>query len=80
MMKRKLVRYSLLGALLFATAQAAAIDRDGAAAAVQQSTGGRVLAVDRGEKDGQPVFRVKVLTPSGDVRIVIVDAKTGALR
>lgn len=52
-----------------------ALDRDQAAAQVQRSTGGRVLAVEQAERDGRPVFRVRVLTPSGEVRVVVVEGE-----
>ena len=43
---------------------------------VRQQTGGRVLdAQDQGNQ-----YRIKVLTPKGDVRIFHVDAQTGAVR
>jgi uncharacterized membrane protein YkoI len=43
---------------------------------VQRSTGGKVLdAKDLGEQ-----YRIKVLTRSGEIRIVYVDARTGAMR
>ena len=43
---------------------------------VRQQTGGRVLdAQDRGDH-----YRVKVLTPEGEVRVFRVDARTGAIR
>jgi hypothetical protein len=43
---------------------------------VQRATGGRVLdAKDQGDH-----YRIKVLTRSGEVRIVIVDATTGDMR
>ena len=43
---------------------------------VRQQTGGRVLdAQDQGNQ-----YRIKVLTPKGDVRIYHVDAQTGAVR
>ena len=43
---------------------------------VRQQTGGRVLdAQDRGNH-----YRIKVLTPDGEVRIFRVDAQTGAIR
>lgn len=43
---------------------------------VRQATGGRIL--DAREVDGQ--HRIKVLTPRGDVRIVWVDPRSGAMR
>ena len=43
---------------------------------VRQQTGGRVLdAQDQGSH-----YRIKVLTPKGEVRIFRVDAQTGAVR
>lgn len=53
-------------ALAHATAAAAA-------AAAQRETGGRVLSVDRADAGGRPVWRVKVVTPSGEVRVVVLD-------
>lgn len=70
---------SLSTALLLALAQPAWADisRDAAATAAQQASGGRVLAVDKAERDHRPVWRVKVLTPSGEVKIILVDATSG---
>jgi uncharacterized membrane protein YkoI len=57
-------------------AQAARISLGEAAERVRQATRGRVLdARDEGNH-----HRVKILTPQGEVRIVIVDARTGAMR
>lgn len=43
---------------------------------VRRQTGGRVLdAQDQGSQ-----YRIKVLTPKGEVRIFHVDAQTGAVR
>lgn len=69
-----LSRLLLVFALLCSAPLALAMDRDEAATRVQQQTGGRVLSVERSEQGGRVVFKVKVLTPSGDVRIVVVDA------
>lgn len=55
----------------------AAVSRDEAAAIAQRETGGRVLAVERVESGGRVMWRVKVLTPRGDVRVVLVDAGGG---
>jgi uncharacterized membrane protein YkoI len=70
---------SLMCALLLAaTAPAwADIGRDQAAAIAQQQTGGRVLAVERANAGGRPVWRVKVVTPSGEVRVILLDVATG---
>ena len=56
------------------------ISRDDAAQVAQRETGGRVLAVERADAGGRPMWRVKVLTPRGDVRVVLVDATTGQTR
>jgi uncharacterized membrane protein YkoI len=53
------------------------VSRDDAAAVVQRGTGGRVLSVERADAGGRPVWRVKVVTPRGDVRVVLVDVATG---
>lgn len=52
---------------------AAAVSRDDAAALVQRETGGRVLAVESADNGGRAAWRVKVLTRSGDVRVVLID-------
>lgn len=66
-------------ALVFAlTAPAwADVGRDEAVAAAQRATGGRVLSVDRAESGRRPVWRVKVVTPQGDVRVMLIDVATG---
>ena len=70
---------SLLCALLFASALPAWADisRDEAAAVAQRVASGRVLAVERAEVGGKPVWRVKILSAQGEVRIVVVDAASG---
>ena len=53
-----------------------AVSMRDAVSQVRQQTGGRVLdAQDRGTH-----YRIKVLTPEGEVRIFRVDAQTGAIR
>ena len=52
------------------------ISLDQAVATVQRAIGGRVL-------DAREVgngYRIKVLTPDGEVRVVFVDARSGAIR
>lgn len=72
------IRTLLCAALLAAALPAAAaVSRDDAAAVAQRETGGRVLAVERADMGGRPVWRVKVVTPRGDVRVVLVDVATG---
>jgi uncharacterized membrane protein YkoI len=70
---------ALISAFLLALATPAWADvsRDDAAAMVQKSSGGRVLAVDRTDREGRPVWRVKVLTPQGEVKVVLMDVATG---
>lgn len=46
---------------------------------VQKSTGGRVLAAHEVREQGRPMYRIKVLTRQGEVRIVLVDAETGSM-
>jgi uncharacterized membrane protein YkoI len=53
------------------------VSRDDAAAIAQRMTQGRVLAVERADAGNRPVWRVKVVTPAGDVRVVLVDVATG---
>ena len=70
----------LFCALLVASALPAWADvgRDEAAAVAQRvASGGRVLAVERAEVDRKPVWRVKILSAKGEVRVVIVDAASG---
>ncbi|ROZ69420.1 PepSY domain-containing protein [Ramlibacter sp. WS9] len=70
----------LCAALLLLSAPAwADISRDEAAAVAQQATSGRVLSVDRTEAGGRVVWRVKILTARGEVRVILVDAATGRM-
>ncbi len=55
----------------------AQLDRDQAAAAVERQTGGRVLAVERVESGSGPMWRVKVVTSRGEVRVVLIEADDG---
>lgn len=70
---------TLITALMLALSLPAWADvsRDDAAAMVQQSTGGRVLAVDQAQREGRLVWRVKVLTSKGEVIVVLIDAASG---
>ncbi|NML86060.1 PepSY domain-containing protein [Polaromonas sp.] len=56
------------------------LSRDDAAEAAQRASGGRVLSVDRSESSGQPVWRVKVVTSAGEVRVIQLDVATGQVR
>jgi uncharacterized membrane protein YkoI len=53
------------------------VSRDDAAAIAQRVSNGRVLAVERADAGGRPVWRVKVLTSGGDVRVILVDVASG---
>ncbi len=53
------------------------VSRDEAAAAAQRVASGRVLSVEKAEADHRPVWRVKVLTAKGDVRVILIDAASG---
>jgi hypothetical protein len=55
----------------------AQVSRDQAAAAAQRETGGRVLSVEKTESGRRIVWRVKVITPRGEVRVVFIDADAG---
>lgn len=70
---------ALITALMLALSLPAWADvsRDDAAAMAQQATGGRVLAVDQTQREGRPVWRVKLLTPQGEVIVVLIDAASG---
>ena len=50
----------------------AAIGRREAAERAAAATGGKVLAAEPETVDGEPAYRVKVLTPDGRVRSVII--------
>jgi uncharacterized membrane protein YkoI len=60
-----------------ATPAWADIGRDEAAAAAQRVAAGRVLSVDRTQADSRAVWRVKVLTGQGQVRVILIDAASG---
>ena len=53
------------------------VSRDEAAAAAQRVSNGRVLSVERTESEHRPVWRVKVLTAQGEVRVILIDAGSG---
>jgi len=72
----------LLCAVLLAVSSLAWADlsREDAATVAQRASGARVLSVDKAESSGQPVWRVKVVTPAGEVRVIQVDVATGQVR
>ena len=64
-------------AMLLAAPAWADVSRDEAAAVAQRVGQGRVLSIDRSEADRRPVWRVKVLTGQGEVRVILIDAASG---
>lgn len=70
---------ALLCAVLVAMALPAWADtsRDDAAAIAQRASGARVLSVERAERAGRAVWRVKVVTPQGEVRVILIDVASG---
>ena len=56
------------------------LSRADAAAVAQRASGGRVLSVEKSEATSQPVWRVKVVTAAGEVRMIQVDVATGEVR
>lgn len=55
----------------------AQVSRDEAAAIAQRSGNARVLSVEKADRNGRSAWRVKLLTPQGEVKVVLVDAATG---
>ncbi len=73
--------HSLCAILLLLSAPAwAEISRDGAAAAAQRMSGGRVLAVEKSGSGSEAVWRVKLVTPQGEVVVILIDAASGQAR
>ena len=53
------------------------VSRDQAAAVAQQVSGARVLSVEKAERGGRAVWRVKVLSARGEVMVILIDAASG---
>ena len=53
------------------------VSRDEAAATAQRIASGRVLSIERSEAERRPVWRVKVLTAQGEIRVILIDAASG---
>jgi uncharacterized membrane protein YkoI len=47
---------------------------------VVRATGGRVIQAQPATVNGHEAYRIKVLTARGEVRVVYVDAETGAMQ
>ena len=71
----------LLGLVFLLPPAWAAVDREQAAAIAHRLAPGRVLAVERGlYVDGSVVWHIKVLTATGEIRLLVIDAETGRSR
>jgi uncharacterized membrane protein YkoI len=51
----------------------AAMSREQAVRMVKQQTDGRILSVDTVRRGDRIIYRIKVLTPEGHVRVIKVD-------
>ena len=77
-LKMNLIILPICAALLLLCAPAwADIGREEAATAAQRLSSGRVLSVEKSEAARRPVWRVKLLTSQGEVRIILIDAASG---
>lgn len=72
-----LVRSVCAALIVLASPAWADVSRDDAAAVAQRLSSGRVLSVEKSESAGRPVWRVKVLTAQGEVRVILIDAASG---
>lgn len=71
----------VLGLVLLLPSAWAGVGRDEAASLAQHIVPGRVLAVERGvHVDNTLVWRVRMLTPTGELRVLVIDAETGRSR
>lgn len=71
----------LAGLVFLLPAARAGIDRDQAASLAHRKASGQILAVERGlHVDSSVVWRVKMLTATGEVRLLVIDAATGRFR
>ena len=65
--------------LMVASGKHVGLSLNDATELVQKRTGGRVLAAQEVREQGRAMYRIKVITPQGEVRIVFVDAQTGSV-
>ncbi len=63
--------------LVLTTSAWADVSRDDAVTVAQKASGGRVLSVEKTEHQDRPVWRVKVLTTQGEVKLILIDAASG---
>lgn len=74
---KKLIHLLCAALVLLAAPAWASVSRDEAAAIAQRVNGGRILSVEKSDAEGRAVWRVKVVTPQGEVRVVLVDVASG---
>ena len=72
-----LARWGCAALVALAVPAWADIGRDDAVAVAQRMGGGRVLSVEKSEADRRPVWRVKLVTAQGEVRVILIDAASG---
>ena len=71
----------VLGVGFLLPAAWAEISRDQAIAVAQGVAPGRLLAVEHGlHMDNKLVWRVRIATAAGDLKLVVIDAETGRVR
>lgn len=71
----------LVSAVLFALSPPAwaELSRDDAVSLAQKASNGRVLTVEKSQREGRAVWRVKVVSAQGEVRLILIDAATGRM-
>lgn len=75
MSHRRFATFCLLAVL--ASPVFAKVSRDDAVAIAQRQATGRVLSVERMQQGEREVWRVKLVTPSGEIKLIYVDVETG---
>jgi uncharacterized membrane protein YkoI len=71
----------VLGVGFLLPAAWAEVSRDQAIAVAQANSPGKVLAVEHGvHVDNKLVWRVRIATAAGELKLVVIDAETGRVR
>ncbi len=63
--------------LTLANSAWADVSRDDAVTMAQKISGGRVLSVELTAQEERRIWRVKVLTAQGEVKLILIDAASG---
>ena len=74
---KKLLLPLMLALLLMSAVVHADLGKKQAVSIAQSVYPGRVLAVKQVQENNVPVYRVKTLSASGDVHIIVIDADSG---